>query len=81
MIVKQIDSKSFQRNKREGLPGSSYHMSTSNLALKENASGSKEKAFSQYLLEAFQGEFIQNNSQVSSKISALTRNNLRRLSM
>ena len=70
MIVKKLESPVYYRRRREGLAGRGMEAR----ALKP------EKSFDQYLLEAFDGEVVQEGDQFASSVSKLTRDNLVRLS-
>ena len=57
-----------------------YKKNRTALAGKGAKSANREKSFDQYLLEAFNGEVVQNGKDFSSSLSKLTRDNLIRLS-
>ncbi|HMU82121.1 MAG TPA: hypothetical protein PKE49_05085 [Leptospiraceae bacterium] len=69
MIVSKLESPLYHRQKREGLPGRGY----------EAPVAANRKSFDQYLLEAFQGEVVQEGKRFSSGISPLQRENLIKL--
>ncbi len=69
MVVKKLESPLYFRRKRESLPGKGMEEKATN----------REKTFDQFLLEAFRGEVVQQGSQISSRVSSLTRDNLIRL--
>lgn len=69
MIVKTIDSPVFYRKKRSALPAKGMEPKSI-----------PERSFDQYLLEAFGGEVVQKNQKISPQMSAISRENLIRLS-
>ena len=69
MIVKKMENPVYHKRKRTSLPGHDVQKAVNH-----------EKSFDQYLLEAFQGEVVKQGDQVSNKVTALTRDNLIRLS-
>lgn len=71
MIVKNLEGPVYHRKRRQGLAGRGGAQSP---ALADS------KSFDQYLLEAFQGEVVQEGKLFSDTLSALTRENLIRLS-
>lgn len=70
MIVKKLESPVYHRRQRRPLPGRGV----------EGLSNGADKSFDQYLLEAFQGEVVQNGDRFSGKVSSLQQENLIRLS-
>ena len=68
MIVKKMEGPIYYKKNREALAG------------KGVKSANKEKSFDQYLLEAFNGEMVQDGNKFSSTLSNMTRENLIRLS-
>ncbi len=70
MIVKKLESPIYYRKKRNALPGKGV----------DHHRSSKSKSFDQYLLEAFDGDVVQDGDRFSRNISDLTRDNLIRLS-
>jgi len=69
MIVKKLESPLYYRQKREGLPGRGH----------ETPVAANRKSFDQYLLEAFQGEVVQEGKRFSTRVSPVQRENLIRL--
>ena len=73
MIVTKIDSHLFGEPRKWGLP----------LPGKKGSRiepGNQEKSFEHCLMEAFEGELVQEKELFSTKLSPLTRDNLLRLS-
>lgn len=70
MIVRKIDAHVFQKPRRNALTGKGWDMRAKN----------QEKGFEQYLIEAFQGEVVQDGKHFSSELTSLARRNLVRLS-
>jgi len=68
MIVKKMEGPIYYKKNRAALTG------------KGASSANNEKSFDQYLLEAFEGNVVQNGDTFSPKISKLTQENLIRLS-
>jgi len=69
MIVRKLESPLYYRQqRREALPGRGYETVAAN-----------RKSFNQYLLEAFQGEVVQEGKRISPRVSPLQRENLIRL--
>lgn len=71
MIVKSLESPVYYRRKRGALPGRGVEAAIPK---------SHSRSFDQYLLEAFQGEVVQQGHRISDKLSDMTRENLIRLS-
>ncbi|MCE9600257.1 MAG: hypothetical protein K8S54_20025 [Spirochaetia bacterium] len=69
MIVKKLESPLYYRQKRDGLPGRGF----------EAPVAANRKSFDQYLLEAFQGEVVQEGKRFSPRVSPVQRENLIRL--
>ncbi len=66
MIVRKLESPLYYRQqRREALPGRGYEAVAAN-----------RKSFDQYLLEAFQGEVVQEGKRFSPRVSAVQRENL-----
>ena len=74
MMVHRADARVFHRQHRGALTGQGLD--------DNNRAHNQEKGFEQYLIEAFQGEVVQNgdNFAASKKLSPLARKNLIRLS-
>ena len=70
MIVRKMENPVFHRRKRASLPGHDF----------EPRAVNHEKSFDQYLIDTFQGEVVQQGNQFSQNLSALTQDNLIRLS-
>lgn len=68
MIVNRLESPVYYRRKRGAV-------ATQRVERVEES----QKSFDDYLLEAFQGEVVAQNSQVSDRLSNLTRENIIRL--
>jgi len=69
MIVKKLESPVYYRRHRQSLRGQGG----------AQAAPAMDKSFDQYMLEAFQGEVVQEGKQFSKSVSSLTRENLIRL--
>jgi len=70
MIIRSLTQPEYQRSQK-GVPG--YGPS------RKASSSMDGKSFEEYLMEAFQGEVVQDNSWFSSNMSDLSRRNLERL--
>ena len=70
MVVKKLENPIYYRRNRQALPGKGVEISGRN----------HEKTFDQYLLEAFDGEVVQNGGRFSKNISPMAKDNLIRLS-
>ncbi len=71
MNIKKIKGNAYSSPERKALAGQGWE------AIR---TGNSEKSFDQYLLEAFQGTVIKEESSFSREISPLLRKNLIRLS-
>jgi len=71
MIVRKLESPLYQKKKREPLAGQGVEVP---------ATANSEKSFDQYLLEAFQGEVVREDSKFKGQVSELQRENIIRLS-
>lgn len=69
MIVRKMENPVFHRRKRASLPGYEFAQQAVN----------HEKSFDQYLIDAFQGEVVQQGEQFSNSLSNLAQDNLIRL--
>lgn len=65
MIVRKLESPLYRQQRREALPGRGYEPVAAN-----------RKSFDQYLLEAFQGEVVQEGKRFSARVSPMQRENL-----
>ena len=70
MIVKNLEGPVYHRKRRQGLAGRGA----------QSPALADSKSFDQYLLEAFQGEVVQEGKLFSTTLSDLARENLIRLS-
>ncbi|XDD55072.1 hypothetical protein AB3N62_04485 [Leptospira sp. WS4.C2] len=71
MIVRSIQQPAYNRHKDQGLAGQGPRKGFS-----QNQTG---KTFEDYLMEAFQGEVVQNGEWVSPDLSTLGQKNLKRM--
>ncbi|MDF3819291.1 hypothetical protein P3G55_05240 [Leptospira sp. 96542] len=71
MIVRSIQQPAYSSRRDSGLPGQGPKKGFS-----QNSNG---KTFEEYLMDAFQGEVVQNGTWVSPNLSDLGKKNLKRL--
>ncbi|MCB1169428.1 MAG: hypothetical protein KDK25_03795 [Leptospiraceae bacterium] len=71
MIVRKMESPLYQKKRREPLTGKGVEVPSA---------ANSEKSFDQYLLEAFEGEVVRQDSQFKADLSELQRENIIRLS-
>jgi len=69
MVIRSIQQPGYQRNRETGLPG----------AVAKRTLAASGKSFDQVLLEAFQGDVVQEGNWTSGQVSSLAQRNLDRM--